>query len=252
MAGAKVDLPDDTAIEHTLHRAFDEYSPLMKDGNNAANHFDELHVVLDDDEAGIEIYRAQQIDRPFNFVGGHPGRWLIKQYEFRLLRNHHADLDPLPLTVRERSDFATGDRLEAELGQQTLGHSTRRACANTSVRTDPKVLVHREAVPDAWHLVLDAHAEPRDLVPGLAGDVFTIEKDGSFAWVELTAEHLEECALAGAIRPDQAAQFSAVQAEIDLGDRMHAAEIFAQAPRLQQQSGGLRSGRFAAGKFVFN
>src|SRR4029077_2080105 len=112
------------------------------------------------------------------------------------------------------------------------------------------MLVDRKAVPDARHLVLDAHSEPRDAVLRLAGNVVTIKDDRACGRPQLAAEHLEERALAGAVRPDQAAQLPAAQAEIDPGNRMHPTKGLAQACRLQQRRTALRSAHFAAGKLL--
>src|SRR5262249_23555411 len=54
-AGAKIDLPDHGACEHVLHGILNEDPTLMKHGDDPGDHADELHIVLDDDEAGADV-----------------------------------------------------------------------------------------------------------------------------------------------------------------------------------------------------
>jgi hypothetical protein len=57
------------------------------------------------------------------------------------------------------------------------------------------------------------------------------------AWFELAGQHLEEGALAGAVRPDQAAQLALGKGEVDVADRLDAAEMHAEIAGLEQRRG---------------
>jgi len=71
--------------------------------------------------------------------------------------------------------------------------------AGLSVGRDEKMLVDGKTVPYAWDLVLDADSQPRDPVRRLARDIAAVEQDGARCRRQLSAEHLEERALAGAV-----------------------------------------------------
>jgi len=83
----------------------------VQDSDNTADHSNELHIVLDNNEAGIDVDRAQQISGALHLIGGHPGRGLVEEYQFWPLRDDHTYLDPLPLAVGQHAHLATGDGL---------------------------------------------------------------------------------------------------------------------------------------------
>ena len=60
----------------------------------------EVHVMLDDNN-GMMLRDFLQHDRGLRCLRvGHAGHGLIKQNQFRVLREQHADLQPLFLAVR--------------------------------------------------------------------------------------------------------------------------------------------------------
>src|ERR1700758_493507 len=187
-AGAKRDLPDHGVCKHVLHRILDEDPTLMKHRDDPGDHADELHIVLDDDEAGADVDSPQQRDGALDLVGGHAGRGLIEQDQLRVLRHRHADLDPLPLAVSEGSDVPPCQRGEAELHQQLIGNSSGPTRTEASVGRDEKMLVDGKTVPYAWDLVLDADAEPRDPMRRLARDIAAFEQDRARRRRQLSAE----------------------------------------------------------------
>src|SRR6185312_649788 len=234
-AGTKINLPDPGVGENVLHSVLDENTPLMKHGDGASDLLDELHVVLDDDDAGLAIDDKEQLGGAFHFIRGHAGGGLIEQHECRVLRDYHADLHPLPFAMRECAYPAAGDRSQAKLDQQFLCTPGSGARIVATKGGDPKVLVDGEAVPYARHLGFDANSEPGDLVLRQGGDLPSIEQDGTAGRAELAGQHLEERALAGAVRPDQAAQLAVAYSKVDARHRMYAAEILRQPPRLEQR-----------------
>src|SRR6516225_7625595 len=147
----------------------------MKHRDDPGNHADELHIVLDDDEASADVDGPQQRYGAFDLVGGHAGRGLIEQDQLGVLRHRHADLDPLPFAVSEGSDVPPCQCGKAELHQQLIGNSSGPASTETSVGRNEEMLVDGKTVPYAWDLVLDANAEPRDLVRRLARDIAAVE-----------------------------------------------------------------------------
>ena len=63
----------------------------------------ELHVVLDDNQRVIFADLLQQIGGGLGFCVGHAGDWLVDEEELGVLRDEHADLEPLLLPVRKQA-----------------------------------------------------------------------------------------------------------------------------------------------------
>ena len=93
---------------------------------------------------------------------------------------------------------------------------------------EPKVLANAEPVEHVRHLRLDADAEPGDLVRLGPRNVPTAEQDDAPGGLQLAGQHLEKRALAGAVRPDQAAELALGEREVDVADGLHAAELHAE------------------------
>ncbi len=69
-----------------------------------------------------------------------------------------------------------------------------------------------------------AHALTSDLVRRQARDLIAIEHDGAGAWSLDAHDELHHGRLAGAVRPDKAQNFAALQLEIDIVDSNEAAK----------------------------
>src|ERR1700677_1445196 len=102
-------------------------------------------------------------------------------------------------------------------------------------RGEPEILAHGQAVKHARHLGLDADASPGDVVRLDAGHILAAQEHRSGRRFELTRQHLEESALAGAVRTDQTAQLLLAEGEVDVLDREDAAEAHAQPSGLNQR-----------------
>src|SRR5204863_8015639 len=99
-----------------------------------------------------------------------------------------------------------------------------------TARREPQVLLDRQAVHHRRHLRLDPDAEAHDLVGAPAGHVLAADEDAAVAVVEanLPGQALEEGALAGTVGTDEAAQLAVGEREIDVVDRLDAAEAHRQ------------------------
>ena len=89
------------------------------------------------------------------------------------------------------------------------------------------------------HLVLDADAQPGDLVRLGAADIPALEQDLAGGRPKLAGQHLEECALAGAIGSDEATQLATPELEVDAGDGPHTAEAAARVAGLEDDTSSL-------------
>src|ERR1700750_1623744 len=115
-----------------------------------------------------------------------------------------------------------------ELARQAVGETTERETCNLLLnrfrggvalvvarRGDPEIVAHRKPVEDARDLRLDPDAEPRDLVCLERRDLRTAKENRAAGRFDLSGQQLEEGALAGAVRTDQAAQFAFGEREVD-------------------------------------
>ena len=103
--------------------------------------------------------------------------------------------------------------------------------------------MYRKAFEHARHLILDTDPDARDLVHRHASDRHPVESDPATAWLQLAAQQLEEGALAGAVRADQAAQLTLPQAEVHAVDRAHSAKALLQVAGFERSlRGSCRSG----------
>ena len=88
-------------------RAFAENRALMQDGDLAGDLADEGHVVFDDDDAVFAFEAQQQFAGFVGLLVGHAGGGFIHQEQFGVLREQHADFQPLFLAVAQRAGFVS-------------------------------------------------------------------------------------------------------------------------------------------------
>src|SRR3984957_17063234 len=208
---------------------------LIEDSDLAGNHADELHVVFHHDERLGLIDVAHELDRSQHLLIGHAGSRLVKQHEIRIGRQHHAEFDPLTLPMRKLADNARCDGGQADALEHSLDSGPRLRPAMHARCGEPQILAHRQAVKDTRHLRLDAHAPPRDLVWFGACYIPSTYENRAGCGLELAGQHLEEGAFAGPVGADQTTQLVFSEGEVDIPDRLHAAEAHAQPSGLNKR-----------------
>jgi hypothetical protein len=62
-----------------------------------------FHVMLDDQHGVIVRHALQELRGFLPFSAGHAGNRFIEEQQSRILSHHHADLQPLYLTMGQRS-----------------------------------------------------------------------------------------------------------------------------------------------------
>ena len=145
----------------------------MQHGHLDAELAHELHVVLDHDHRMVAGDLAQELGGRLGLGVGHAGDRLVDQQQLRVLRQQHADLEPLLLAVRQTA----GQRV-AVIGRAAIVRrisSMRRArsargVANSVARTaasrlqrQQEVVLDRVALEHGRLLELAADAELGDL-----------------------------------------------------------------------------------------
>ena len=101
---------------------------------------------------------------------------------------------------------------------------------------NPEILANGEPIEHARDLGLDTDAETGNFVRLQVGDVGAAEEDRAAGGPELTGQHLEERALARAVRPDETAQLPFSHREVDIADGLDAAEAHL-SPRVSIRAG---------------
>ena len=187
----------------------------------------EGHVVLDHHDGDAPRQIQHQLRRPLRLVRPHAGGRLVEQHEFWLRGERHADLEPLFLAVRERTR-----RLLRLLGQpeqvQDLGRASPRPLGRRSALGDADIVADGEAVEDAGRLEFPRDAEPRKRLDAAAGHVVAGKEHAPGGRAHRAGQHVEERALARAVRPDDAGDALAAERQADAGHRHDAAEAGAE------------------------
>ena len=171
----EVDLEDPRVALDLLHRPLAEDRALVEHGHLAGDLPDELHVVLDDQHRSVGRDRLEQLAGARRLLVGHAGHRLVHEQQLRILRDHHPDLEPLLLAVRQSARPASRPRpasctvsrvardpvallapvRSAERGEHALAGPAKRQL---------HVVPHREVHEHRRRLELAADAEARDLV----------------------------------------------------------------------------------------
>ena len=95
-------------------------------------------------------------------------------------------------------------------------------------RPQQEVLLDREVAEDAGHLQHEAHPQPRALVRRQTGDVDVAEADRPAVGLQPPIDEVEQAALPGPVRPDQASQLTTLQLQRQVVDRDEPSEALRQ------------------------
>ena len=96
-----------------IERSLREHRATMQHRHLAVQSPDEVHVVFDHDNRVTARDGFQQLGRPHGLGVGHAGRRLVDEKELGVLREQHADLEPLLLAVAEAAGKAVAGTVEA-------------------------------------------------------------------------------------------------------------------------------------------
>ena len=191
---------------------------------------------------------------------GHAGRRLVHQDQVGVLREQQRDLEPLGLAMREIAGGLVELVGEAdELGELLDARRCRR-CAGAAARLakTPSRLqwatsrfsrtVSSRKTLGTWNL----RPTPARAIWYSSADLVMSRSrsaDRSGCRLDLAADDVERGGLAGAVGPDQAAQFALLHAQVEPVDRPEAAEADAESRslRMRRVIAAPRSRSYAAG-----
>ena len=138
----------------------------------------------------------------------------------------------LALAVRELAHQPAGDAVEFKLGDDLLDRGVGAVVPGGAPGRQPEVFQHGEAVHHRGHLRLDADAEPHDLVTRRpAGHVLAADEDAAagIGAADLAGQDLKNVLLPAPLGPIRQRSSRSRRDEIDVVDRVHAAERMARS-----------------------
>ena len=92
----------------------------MQHGDGAGDGADEFHVVFDDNHRVFAGQAFQKFAGAFHFLAGHPGDGFIHQQQLWFLHQHHADFQPLLLSVGKQARHLVSVFKQTHGGQSVL------------------------------------------------------------------------------------------------------------------------------------
>src|ERR1022692_2366303 len=99
LLSSQINLHDLLAVLHFVHRTFAQHRALMQHGDFAGELPDERHIMLDDGDAVLAFETHQYFAGLVRFLVGHAGGGFVDEQQLRILREQHADFEPLLLPV---------------------------------------------------------------------------------------------------------------------------------------------------------
>ena len=176
----------------------------------------------------------------------HTGHGFIHQQEFGVLGHQHAEFEPLFFAVSEDAGFLVGLGLQADDAEDFVdailavlfeGRQQRMKDAARIAQREPEVFQHGQGFEDVGRLEFapDAHAGNFRFVAAgniLGWPLIGLENHGASRRLDLAGNDIEQRRFAGAVGPDDDAQFAAVDRKVQLVQRLEAAEVHGEIVHL--------------------
>src|SRR3989441_2230802 len=246
---SEIDLEDARIALDLLYRALAEHRPLMEHRDLAGDLPHEFHVVLDDEDRPVGGDRLEQLPRPRGLLVGHAGDRLVHQQELRILRDHHTDLEPLLLAVRDgaRLPLRLGRELHglqgvsdtlALLGQVALPERGEDALRGPPER-DLDVVPDREVHEDRRGLELPSDPQLGDLVLAERQEIGALAEDDPAALgLDTPGDDVEQRRLAGAVGADDNPELAPIHEEVEAAQRLEPVEVHGDVFEIDDATGG--------------
>ena len=192
----------------------------------------EGHVVLDHDHGLVAVDLLEQLRGLPRLGVGHAGDRLVDQQQLRVLRQQHADLEPLLLAVRQaagRGDRAAASRRmvsrmlvdAAVLVGASSRHSSVARGAAVVLQRQQQIVLDGVALEHGRLLELAADAELGDLRPRRAwsGRALPSKEHVAVVGPGLAGDDVHHRGLAGAVRADDGAHLAGLDRERQIVER---------------------------------
>src|SRR6185437_15203831 len=229
-------------VAHLLRRAVGDLLAELQRHHLVRYAHHQAHVMLDQQDAELELLadRDQQRGQLVHLAVVEAARRLVEQQQLRLANQRPRQLDPLLRAEGQRRHRHVGHILEVQQVQQAmkllvrptlLGPHDRQAQGVADearmrkvVAADQHVVAHAQGAEQGEVLKGATDPEVDELVARGAGQLAALEQDLAFAVAIDAADAVEQRGLAGAVRPDQAADLPLPDIERDTVERDNAAE----------------------------
>jgi hypothetical protein len=220
--------------------AGDQHDKALRKGHDRA------HDVLDHDDGDAALVHADQQRHDILDLGmRQAGHRFVGDQKLRLRRHGAGKLELAHLDLGEVGRVFRGFAVERDKLQQLhaavveLGMRQVRAGAGVDriEQRHADILGDRHAAEWTRQLETARQALPRALMRDHAVDLLAVEGDTAGLVLQRAADAVDQCALAGAVRADQAEALAARHRQVDAVEGDETAEAFAELIDVQQRSG---------------
>src|SRR5262245_603722 len=216
---AQIDLDHALVLRDLVDGALRQHRAFVQAGDLDPELAYEGHVVLDHDYGAVAVDLLEQLGGLLGLGVGHAGDRLVDQEELGLLRQQHADLQPLLLAVRQRAGDAAAHARQADSLENAvdalrflagLVPEQGLARAPVGLQGEADIVLDRVHVEHGRLLELAADAEQRDLGLVEARQVIraAVEIDVAGIGPGLAGDDVHHGGLAGAVGTDDRAHLA--------------------------------------------
>ena len=251
---AQIGLDNCRILLNLFSGALGNDAAVVQYGNTFANTHDQLHIVLDEHDGDLEgIANLADVGHQFSGLGGvHAGGGLVQQQQGRLGSQGANDLQAALCTVGQGTCLMACQILHVKDGQQIqrpLVHLlfVLPVAGKTEDAADGGILLG--IVQADFDVVLNGQVgEQADILEGTgdtcavhlhgvhAGSFLAVEKDGAVGGLVYLGQQVEDGGLACAVGADQTGDFGLTDGQVEIINRLQAAELDAQVARFKYGS----------------
>ena len=247
-------------------RPFRDDGALGEDRDALGEAEDDVHVVLDDDHGHAPLAghalgdRLEEVDRAVGVVPRHAGRRLVQQQQLGAGGEADGELQPALVAAAEMLRVVPQPLAEADAGQrlgrllhhrmarvEALHHAKLEAAVPLGEAGDGDVLLARHAGKDLRRLEDAGDAALDDGVRIDAQEALAVVGDGAAVGRDEADEGVQERRLAGAVGADDGVDGVLHHVEVDVVERLEAAEALVDAAHLQDRVAARRLAEMDAG-----
>jgi hypothetical protein len=164
----QVDIENSLIVSKIFDVPFCEHRPLMQDCDFRVESADELHIVLDHDHRGRIGQGSDQTGELAPLFPRHSCGWLVKEKNGRRQTKHHADIEPLLLSMRQFAGRSFRLALHCKHAEHLIGNRfSSDSILEAAVGGYPQIGTNIKFVKNLCHLHFDADTSP-DTLEGFA------------------------------------------------------------------------------------
>src|SRR6516164_5260515 len=243
----QINLDHALVLRDLVDRAFRQHRAFVQAGDLDAELAHESHVVLDHDYGAVAIDLLEEFGGLPRLGIGHARNRLVDEKKLGLLRQQHADLEPLLLTVRQRAGDAVAHRRQPDGFEDAvdaaslffaLAPEQSLARAPVALQREADIVLDRVHIEHGRLLELAANAKERDLGLVEAREIVgAIEVDLAGVGSGFAGDHIHHGGLAGTVGTDDGTHLSGLDGEGEIVERAEAVERHGDAVEIEKRRG---------------